>query len=168
MTRFFRFLPLLIPILQAQSLVSCSGPAHGRHQTFLACSRRDAFLTTGFLGATLLTSVQPAAAIPTIDVNNALAREYTAFPGLYPTVATKLVNAAKEKPFTSKKDVYAVLNELEQERLKGYDKSLVISKPDKALQQFKTSQICKYECGGRTSSSYRDEQIKAVQAARSQ
>ena len=38
---------------------------------------------------------------------------------------------------------------------------------DKALQQFKTSQICKYECGNRVSSSYRDDQIREVQADRS-
>lgn len=111
-------------------------------------------------------STDSASAMATIDVNNALAREYTAFPGLYPTVATKIVNGAKDEPYKSKKDVYAVLNEIEQERLKQYDSSIVIKKPDKALQQFKTSQICKYECGGRASSSFRDEQIKAVQAAR--
>lgn len=120
---------------------------------------------TSLVGSFLL--VPPATAIATIDVNNAMAREFTAFPGLYPTVATKIVNAAKEQPFTSKKEVYAVLNEMEQERLRQYDKSIIIAKPDRSLQQFKTSQICKYECGSRTSSSYRDEQIRAVQAARS-
>lgn len=104
---------------------------------------------------------------PAIDVNNALAREYTAFPGLYPTVATKIVNAAKEKPFASKKEVYEALgSDLERERLKQYDSSIIINKPDAALKQFKTSQICKYECGSRTSSSYRDDQIREVQAAR--
>ena len=106
-------------------------------------------------------------AIPTVDVNNAMAREFTAFPGLYPTIATKIVMAAKEKPFKSKKDVYAILNDVEQERLKQYDASIIIAKPDKAVQQFKTSQICKYECGSRTSSSFRDEQIKEVQRQRS-
>ena len=111
-------------------------------------------------------SIQPAFAIPTIDVNNAMAREFTAFPGLYPTIATKVVNGAKAKPFTSKKQIYELLSEGEAERLKQYDKSLIISKPDKQLQQFKTSQICKYECGSRTSNAYRDEQIKAVQAGR--
>ena len=103
-----------------------------------------------------------------IDVNNAMAREFTAFPGLYPTIATKIVNSAKDVPFKSKRDVYAILNEMEKERLKQYDKSIIISAPDKSLQQFKTSQICKYECGGRTSSSYRDEQIKSIQRARQQ
>lgn len=108
-----------------------------------------------------------AASGPAIDVNNALAREYTAFPGLYPTIATKIVLSAKEKPFASKKDVYAALgSDLERERLKQYDAAIVIKKPDAALQQFKTSQICKYECGSRVSNSYRDEQIRAVQAGR--
>ena len=111
-------------------------------------------------------NVQTALAIPTIDVNNAMAREFTAFPGLYPTIATKIVNAAKNQPFTSKKQIYEILSEAEGERLKQFDKSLVISKPDRQLQQFKNSQICKYECGSRTSNSYRDEQIKAVQAGR--
>lgn len=123
--------------------------------------------TAGMLGG-ILGPCPALAAIPTIDVNNALAREYTAFPGLYPTVATKIVNAAKDEAFTNKKQVYAILNEVEQERLRQYDKSILIAKPDKALQQFKTSQICKYECGSRTSNSYRDEQIKEVQAARFQ
>ena len=107
-----------------------------------------------------------SAAILTIDVNNAMAREFTAFPGLYPTIATKIVKGAQEKPFQSKKEIYALLNDVEQERLKQYDNAIIVNKPDKALQQFKTSQICKYECGGRTSSSFRDEQIKAIQADR--
>jgi len=101
--------------------------------------------------------------VPRIDVNNALAREFTAFPGLYPTIATKIVTGA---PYASKKDVYAVLNEMEADRLKQYDKAIVINKVDAQLKQFKTSQICKYECGNRVSSSYRDEQIKAVQRGR--
>jgi hypothetical protein len=106
------------------------------------------------------------AAGPVIDVNNALAREYTAFPGLYPTIATKIVNGAKEAPYKSKKNVYALLNDVERERLLQYDKAIVIQKTDKALQQFKNSQICKYECGGRVSNPYRDEQIKAIQVDR--
>ena len=138
-------------------------------------SRRNYLKTVGRVMAATTTymlilegyTAEPAmASAAKIDVNNALAREYTAFPGLYPTVATKIVNGAKDQPYKSKKDVYAILNELEQERLRQYDSSIVINKPDKALQQFKTSQICKYECGGRASSSFRDEQIKAVQAAR--
>ncbi len=120
------------------------------------------------VGSSTVIPIDPARAIATIDVNNAMAREFTAFPGLYPTVATKLVNAAKEQPFASKKEVYAVLNEMEQERLRQYDKSIIIAKPDKSLQQFKTSQICKYECGSRSSNTFRDEQIKAVQSARFQ
>ena len=129
-------------------------------------TRRQAFSgIVGVMGTFLL--VPSANAVATIDVNNAMAREFTAFPGLYPTVATKIVNAAKEQPFGSKKEVYTILSETEQERLRVYDKSIIIAKPDRSLQQFKASQICKYECGSRTSNSYRDEQIKAVQSARS-
>jgi len=133
-------------------------------------SRRTALETVSlsFLGAVGIATIAPSTAVAAaIDVNNALAREYTAFPGLYPTIATKLVNRAKEQPFTSKSQVYAALDsDIERERLKQYDSSIKISKVDKSLQQFKNSQICKYECGSRVSNSYRDEQIKAVQAAR--
>jgi hypothetical protein len=131
-------------------------------------SRRHTLATLGWGVAAVSAGLGmfPQVAQAGIDVNNALAREYTAYPGLYPTVATKIVNGAKDQPFSSKKEVYALLNEVEQERLRQYDQFIVIQKPDKALQQFKTSQICKYECGGRTSNSYRDEQIKAVQSAR--
>lgn len=85
---------------------------------------------------------------------------------MFPTIATKIVKGAKEAPYKSKKDVYALLNDMERERLLQYDKAIVINKPDKALQQFKNSQICKYECGGRVSNPYRDEQIKAIQTDR--
>jgi photosystem II PsbU protein len=117
---------------------------------------------------TLLVSPNNAAATSKfdnarLDVNNALAREYTAFPGLFPTIASKIVKGA---PYKSKKEVYAVLSDTEADRLKQYDKAIVIEKPDPLLKQFKSSQICKYECG-RMSNSYQDAQIKAVQKARS-
>jgi hypothetical protein len=168
---------LLLVALRTPSVVLCwtfskpSNPSTAYQESKVSIPRNLALIrivATGMASVSLVTTiVDPAQAMATIDVNNAMAREFTAFPGLYPTVATKIVNAAKEQPFTSKKEVYAVLNEMEQERLRQYDKSIIIAKPDKALQQFKTSQICKYECGSRTSNSYRDEQIKAVQAARS-
>jgi len=86
---------------------------------------------------------------------------------LYPTIATKIVNGAKNSPYKSKKEVYAVLDsDLERDRLKQYDGAILIKSPDASLKQFKASQICKYECGSRVSNSYRDEQIKAVQADR--
>jgi hypothetical protein len=97
-----------------------------------------------------------------------MAREFTAFPGLYPTIATKIVNGAKNSPYKSKQDIYNVLEtDLERERLRQYDAALLIQKPDKSLQQFKASQICKYECGSRVSNPYQDEQIRAVQQQRS-
>lgn len=141
-----------------------SPPRHTDQPPFVSDTSRRIF---GLVASSMVvTNPLPSLAAPTIDVNNALAREYTAFPGLYPTIATKLVNGAKNEPFRSKKDVYAILSESEQERLRQNDKAIFISKPDKALQQFKTSQICKYECGGRASNSYRDEQIKAIQRER--
>lgn len=139
---------------------------HGKVESYPQ-NRRSFFLNT-IITTSILFSIPSVgtAASPRLDVNNALAREYTAFPGLYPTIATKLVNAAKEEPFKNKKEVYKVLNEIEQDRLKQYDSAIVINPIDKKLQQFKTSQICKYECGGRSSSAYRDEQIKGIQNER--
>mmetsp|Transcript_35359 Transcript_35359/g.69640 ORF Transcript_35359/g.69640 Transcript_35359/m.69640 type:complete len:92 (-) Transcript_35359:449-724(-) len=83
-----------------------------------------------------------------MDVNIMLGREYTAFPGLYPTIATKLVFGAKNHPYKSKREVYDALegNEAMIERLKSYDKAIVIRKYDSSVRQFKESQICKYEC----------------------
>lgn len=132
----------------------------GRRQVMTIATSSLASL---FLLATNPVQQSAVAASPRLDVNNALAREYTAFPGLFPTVATKIF---KNRPYTSKKDVYAVLNEVEAERLKQYDSAIVINKVDDKLLQFKNSQICKYECGSRVSSEYRDEQIRAVQKAR--
>jgi hypothetical protein len=85
------------------------------------------FFSWAFLVSSPLLSAE-AYSGPMIDVNNAVAREYTAFPGwvgtvpawrnlirpffcwimhyfghsLYPTIAAKLINAAKKKPFTNK------------------------------------------------------------------
>ena len=59
-----------------------------------------------------------------IDVNNAVAREFSALPGTYPTIATKLV---KRGPFSSKAAMYAALDSPEEkERLKQYDKNLKV------------------------------------------
>jgi len=133
-------------------------------------NRRKAFTHAMGIGSALLGCQDSAfgAKFPDMDVNNALAREYTAFPGLYPTIATKIVNGAKKSPYSSKKEVYSILSsDVEKARLQEYDSSIKILPVDKALQQFKASQICKYECGNRVSSSYRDDQIREVQAARS-
>ena len=90
---------------------------HGKVESYPQ-NRRSFFLNT-IITTSILFSIPSVgtAASPRLDVNNALAREYTAFPGLYPTIATKLVNAAKEEPFKNKKEVYKVLNEIEQDRL---------------------------------------------------
>ena len=173
-------------------------------------NRRKILVSTA--GLVVAASPWPVNAALQLDVNNALAREYTAFPGyvslcvflmslwkwlpilsqqklpdyclrrlpfyttlshcqicssLYPTIATKLVNRVRRQPFTSKKEVYEALDsDLERDRLRQYDSALKIAKVDKELKRFKESQICKYECKDRVSSSYRDEQIKSVQADR--
>jgi hypothetical protein len=66
----------------------------------------DLTATSSLLVATSLSVPTASAASARLDVSNALAREYTAFPGLYPTIATKLVNAVKDQPFKSKKEIY--------------------------------------------------------------
>ena len=61
--------------------------------------RRKVLMTVIGFGSVILGNENVAfgAQFPEIDVNNALAREYTAFPGLYPTIATKIVNGAKKR-----------------------------------------------------------------------
>ena len=119
-----------------------------------------------------------------IDVNNAMAREFSAYPGaarrpfadgvlgatsaphagLFPTVGTKLV---KRGPFKSKRDMYAALDtDVERAALRKYDAALVLNKRDSAVMQYKGSQICKYECGRGKGGGYRDEQIRQVQTNR--
>ena len=99
-----------------------------------------------------------------IDVNNAVAREYSAYPGLFPTVGTKLV---KRGPFSSKRAMYAALDsDAERNALKKYDAAIVLNKRDSAIMQYKGSQICKYECGRGKGGGYRDEQIRQVQTNR--
>ena len=99
-----------------------------------------------------------------IDVNNALAREYSAYPGLFPTVGTKLV---KRGPFSSKRAMYAALDsDAERNALKKYDAAIVLNTRDAAIMQYKGSQICKYECGRGKGGGYRDEQIRQVQTNR--
>ena len=99
-----------------------------------------------------------------IDVNNAMAREFSAYPGLFPTVGSKLV---KRGPFSSKRAMYAALDsDAERNALKKYDAAIVLNKRDSAVIQYKTSQICKYECGRGKGGGYRDEQIRQVQTNR--
>ncbi|CAH0364227.1 unnamed protein product, partial [Pelagomonas calceolata] len=60
-----------------------------------------------------------------IDVNNAMAREFSAYPGLFPTVGTKLV---KRGPFKSKRDMYAALDtDVERAALRKYDAAIVLN-----------------------------------------
>ncbi|GMH92568.1 hypothetical protein TL16_g12383 [Triparma laevis f. inornata] len=129
--------------------------------TTTEASRRT--FATQLLTTLALTSFPSlASALVTVDVNNSVAREYSALPGLYPTIATKLI---KRGPFKSKKDMYDALDsDAEVERLKGYDKQLKIVKRDAGIMQFKESQICKYECKG--SSDYQNQQMKQIQSER--
>jgi len=128
---------------------------------------RRNFASSFFLPA--LASITSGALFPsvtlavTIDVNNAVAREYSTLPGLFPTIASKL---CKRGPFKSKKEMYASLDsEEERERLKKYDSSLKIAKRDAGVMQFKASQICKYECRGGTSE-YQNKVMRDLQRER--
>mmetsp|Transcript_28673 Transcript_28673/g.85684 ORF Transcript_28673/g.85684 Transcript_28673/m.85684 type:complete len:168 (-) Transcript_28673:42-545(-) len=124
-------------------------------------------ITRRALGSGLAAAAGALVALPadaSIDVNNAMAREFSAYPGLFPTVGTKLV---KRGPFKSKKDMYAALDsDAERAALKKYDAAIVLNKRDSALMQYKGSQICKYECSRGKGGTYRDEQIREVQANR--
>ena len=96
--------------------------------------------------------------------DNAVAREFSAYPGLFPTVGTKLV---KRGPFSSKRAMYAALDsDVERAALRKYDAAIVLNARDSAVMQYKGSQICKYECGRGKGGGYRDEQIRQVQTNR--
>ena len=63
-----------------------------------------------------MVAARPAHAV--LDVNNAVAREFSAYPGLFPTVASKLV---KRGPFKSKAAMYAALDsDAERAALRKY------------------------------------------------
>ena len=63
--------------------------------------------------------VSNAAPQPTIDVNNAGADEFKNVRGLYPTIATKVVQRG---PFKTAEDMYAAMDsDVERERLKQYE-----------------------------------------------
>mmetsp|Transcript_44280 Transcript_44280/g.86903 ORF Transcript_44280/g.86903 Transcript_44280/m.86903 type:complete len:182 (+) Transcript_44280:92-637(+) len=61
-----------------------------------------------------------------LDVNNMLGREYMAFPGLYPTIANKIMSGGR--PYKTKQEVYDSLggNEAMIDRLKTYEKVIVV------------------------------------------
>ena len=129
-------------------------------------AKRDASsVSRRAFGAAAVASA--AVALPAnakIDVNNAMAREFSAYPGLFPTVGTKLV---KRGPFRSKKEMYAALDsDVERAALRKYDAAIVLNARDSAVMQYKGSQICKYECGRGKGGGYRDEQIRQVQTNR--
>ena len=61
---------------------------------------------------------------PRLDVNNAVATEFTAFPGLYPTIAGKVCRNA---PFSSRAALYEMLDADEKAKLKKFDKYIVVN-----------------------------------------
>ena len=129
-------------------------------------AKRDASSVSrrAFGAAAVASAVVALPANAKIDVNNAMAREFSAYPGLFPTVGSKLV---KRGPFSSKRAMYAALDsDAERNALKKYDAAIVLNKRDSAVIQYKTSQICKYECGRGKGGGYRDEQIRQVQTNR--
>ena len=129
-------------------------------------AKRDASSVSrrAFGAAAVASAVVALPANAKIDVNNAMAREFSAYPGLFPTVGTKLV---KRGPFRSKKEMYAALDsDVERAALRKYDAAIVLNARDSAVMQYKGSQICKYECGRGKGGGYRDEQIRQVQTNR--
>ena len=128
-------------------------------------AKRDASsVSRRAFGAAVASAFVALPANAKIDVNNAMAREFSAYPGLFPTVGTKLV---KRGPFKSKRDMYAALDtDVERAALRKYDAAIVLNARDSAVMQYKGSQICKYECGRGKGGGYRDEQIRQVQTNR--
>ena len=127
-------------------------------------AKRDASSVSRRVFGVAAASVIALPANAKIDVNNAMAREFSAYPGLFPTVGTKLV---KRGPFKSKRDMYAALDtDVERAALRKYDAAIVLNARDSAIMQYKGSQICKYECGRGKGGGYRDEQIRQVQTNR--
>ena len=129
-------------------------------------AKRDASSVSrrAFGAAAVASAVVALPANAKIDVNNAMAREFSAYPGLFPTVGSKLV---KRGPFSSKRAMYAALDsDVERAALRKYDAAIVLNARDSAVMQYKGSQICKYECGRGKGGGYRDEQIRQVQTNR--
>ncbi len=91
-----------------------------------------------------------------------------AVPGLYPTIAGKLV---KRGPFTNKQEMYSALDSDEEKAaLKVYEKGVVLKPRDADLLQYKNAGFYFKGKGGdtKTSSAYRDEEIKKLQLERRQ
>ena len=102
---------------------------------------------------------------PRLDVNNAVATEFTAFPGLYPTIAGKVCRNA---PFSSKAALYEMLDADEKAKLKKFDKYIVVNARSSDVMQYKNAGLYFRGKGGdaKSSSSYRDEQIAQLQVER--
>lgn len=103
-----------------------------------------------------------------IDVNNMVAVEFSIYPGLYPTIAGKLV---KRGPFNTMKDMYAALDsDAERSNLRTYEKGIVIFPRDLDVFQYKTAGFYFKGKGGDTkmNSEFRNEEIKRLQGERKQ
>jgi hypothetical protein len=88
-----------------------------------APSSRRAFVAAGAAGA--LFSL-PGASQAVIDVNNAAAGDFQRYPGLFPTVATKVI---QKGPFKNKEEMYTAMeSEAIVARLKQYEKEFTFGK----------------------------------------
>ena len=79
-----------------------------------------------------------------LDINNFIAADFKIFPGLYPTIAGKLLNARTRQrttgEFQSKQAMYDSLeSDAEVAALKRYDRNIVIRPVDAKLMQFKVA-----------------------------
>ena len=79
-----------------------------------------------------------------LDINNFIAADFKTFPGLYPTIAGKLMNARTRQrtsgEFQSKQAMYDSLeSDTEVAALKRYDQNIVIRPIDAKLMQFKVA-----------------------------
>ena len=87
-------------------------------------TRRAFFRASGLAAGAALTA--PLVANALIDVNSAAAGDFQRYPGLFPTIAAKIVQLG---PFKDAKDMYTKMdNEAINARLKQYEKEFTFGK----------------------------------------
>jgi len=86
-------------------------------------SSRRAFVASGIAAGAILAS--PRASLAVIDINNAIAGDFQRYPGLFPTIAAKVI---QKGPFKNKEEMYAAMeNDAIVERLKQYEKEFTFN-----------------------------------------
>jgi len=115
-----------------------TSPAAPKTSTALEANRRDALAQIAAVGAAFVplsaNAVRDNDAVKylgggaVVDLNNANVRVYLKMPGLYPTIAGKIVSNG---PYASVGDVYKIpgLSGKEQEIIKKYESRFTVTAP---------------------------------------